>query len=96
MQILSPFPSFSTKVPIRILVTLCILCVHFPRLPTTACVCFFCKRPKSGFPVEEGVAELLPDEPFVPQQRGLQVTTGPVGSASASDGKPPRRGLCCQ
>eukprot|EP00434_Breviolum_minutum_P026974 symbB.v1.2.023849.t1/scaffold2213.1/size114990/10 len=43
----------------------------------------------------EGVAELLPDEPFVPQQRGLQVTGTNVGSSSSGEGKPPARRLCC-
>eukprot|EP00440_Ansanella_granifera_P043874 gb/GFBE01047542.1/.p1 GENE.gb/GFBE01047542.1/~~gb/GFBE01047542.1/.p1 ORF type:complete len:235 (+),score=43.52 gb/GFBE01047542.1/:1-705(+) len=45
----------------------------------------------------EGIAELLPDEPFVPQQRGLQVSaatssTTPQGTAS---GKPAARSGCC-
>ncbi|CAK9001245.1 unnamed protein product [Durusdinium trenchii] len=44
----------------------------------------------------EGVAELLPDEPFVPQQRGLQVTTNVGSTNGAGDGKPPSRRLCCQ
>lgn len=41
----------------------------------------------------EGVAELLPDEPFVPQQRGLQVTTN-LASASTQDSKQPARRCC--
>ena len=41
----------------------------------------------------EGVAELLPDEPFVPQQRGLQVTTN-LASTSTQDNKQPARRCC--
>eukprot|EP00930_Biecheleria_cincta_P033713 TRINITY_DN23351_c0_g2_i1.p1 TRINITY_DN23351_c0_g2~~TRINITY_DN23351_c0_g2_i1.p1 ORF type:complete len:232 (-),score=45.60 TRINITY_DN23351_c0_g2_i1:71-766(-) len=41
------------------------------------------------------IAELLPDEPFVPQQRGLQVSavTTPAAPQGAVDGKPQR--ACC-
>ncbi|CAE7725982.1 RAB5C [Symbiodinium necroappetens] len=45
----------------------------------------------------EGIAELLPDEPFMPQQRGLQVLTTPTttNATAATDQKASARSRCC-
>eukprot|EP00439_Symbiodinium_sp_Y106_P077955 s920_g16.t2 len=44
----------------------------------------------------EGIAELLPDEPFMPQQRGLQVLTTPTttNATAATDQKASARSRC--